>query len=406
MQQAQGARPLLDEGLRAFKSGQYAQAEAGFRSALRLAPDFAPCYVNLTAALNAQGKCDEAIAWCERGLQRFPQNLDLLGNLAVNLDSAGRYDDALALLERTVEAHPTHAKGHHHVGTICLKMGRFERSAQGFRRAAELNPRDLLSFSGLGEALLKSGHTGEALGAFDGALRLNPYDVRSLALKTLALAELDRREEERWLSDPFRLAQALRLSELGYSSEAQKALNSELAEFATSHPSMQQDPPANATYKGWHSGNLGDARHPAVEQLRKFIAYALEHRKKSLAAEDPSHPFVRALPRAFSLHLWSVKMAGEGKMVPHIHTSGWLSGVYYVDVPGVVNDESAGQAGWLRLGPARHDIAMTREPIVRAIKPEPGLMITFPSYFWHETVQLPAQSAEQRLCYSFDLQPA
>ena len=93
-------------------------------------------------------------------------------------------------------------------------------------------------------------------------------------------------------------------------------------------------------------------------------------------------------------------------MVPHIHTSGWLSGVYYVDVPGAVDDPRAGQAGWLRLGPARHDIPLSREPIIRAFKPEPGLMITFPSYFWHETVQLPAESGGQRLCYSYDLQPA
>ena len=405
MQQAQGARPLLDEGLRAFKSGQYAQAEAGFRRALDLAPDFAPCYVNLTAALHAQGKSGEAIFWCEKGLARFPDNRDLIGNLAVNLDSADRYDEAIALLERTLEAYPRDARAHHHIGTISLKTGRYDVAAANFRAAAEINPRDLLSFSGRGEALLKSGHAVQAIEAFDGALRLNPFDVRSLALKTLALAEAGRTEEERWLSDPFRLAQTLRLSELGYSAEAQQALNAELASFATNHPSMQQDPPANATYKGWHSGNLATARHPAVEQLRKFIAYALEQRRKSLAAEDPAHPFVRALPRAFNLHLWSVKLVGEGKMVPHIHTSGWLSGVYYVDVPGVVNDESAGQAGWLKLGPARHDIPMTREPIVRAMKPEPGLMFTFPSYFWHETVPLPA-GAEQRLCYAYDLQPA
>jgi len=396
---------MLDEGLRAFKSGQYAQAEAGFRRALGLAPDFAPCYVNLTAALHAQGKSDEAISWCEKGLARFPDNRDLIGNLAVNLDSAGRYDEAITLLERTLEAYARDARAHHHIGTISLKTGRYDVAAAHFGTATQIDSRDLLSFSGRGEALLKSGHAEEAIEAFDGALRLRPFDVRSLALKTLALAEAGRTQDERWLSDPFRLAQTLRLSELGYSGEAQTALNAELAKFAMSHPSMQRDPPENATYKGWHSGNLSTARHPAVEQLRKFIAYALERRRKSLANEDPAHPFVRALPRAFNLHLWSVKLVGEGKMVPHIHTSGWLSGVYYVDVPGVVNDESAGQAGWLKLGPARHDIPMTREPIVRAMKPEPGLMFTFPSYFWHETVPLPA-GAEQRLCYAYDLQPA
>jgi tetratricopeptide (TPR) repeat protein len=405
MQQGQNAGLLLAETARAFKSGQYAQAEAGFRRLLDLASDLPSSYVNLTAALHAQGKYDEAIGWCEQGLQRFPQNLDLLGNLAVNLDSAGRYDDALRVLERAVGENPGHARSHHHIGTLCLKTDRFERSAESFKRAAEINPRDVLSHSGCGEALLKSGHAAEAIEAFDSALKVHPFDVRSIALKTLALAEAGRTEDERWLSDPFRLAQAVRLSDIGLTADAQRSLNAELARFALNHPSMQKDPPENATYQGWHSGNLGAERHPALDALRNFIGYALEQRRKSLASEDPGHPFVRATPRGFNLHLWSVKLVGEGKMLPHIHSDGWLSGVYYVDVPEVVNDESAGQAGWLRLGPARHDILMTRKPIVRAMKPEPGLMFTFPSYIWHETVPLPA-SAKQRLCYAYDLQPA
>jgi hypothetical protein len=33
------------------------------------------------------------------------------------------------------------------------------------------------------------------------------------------------------------------------------------------------------------------------------------------------------------------------------------------------------------------------------------MMITFPSYFWHDTVPLPEENQEQRLCFSFDLQP-
>ena len=43
--------------------------------------------------------------------------------------------------------------------------------------------------SDAGLRAFKSGHAAQAIEAFDPALRLKPYDVRSLALKTLALAE-------------------------------------------------------------------------------------------------------------------------------------------------------------------------------------------------------------------------
>ena len=79
--------------------------------------------------------------------------------------------------------------------------------------------------------------------------------------------------------------------------------------------------------------------------------------------------------------------------------------MYYVDVPSVVNDPQANAAGWLNVGTSRMDIRLERPPLVRSVKPEPGMMITFPSYLWHDTVPLPESNTEQRLCLAFDLNP-
>jgi Putative 2OG-Fe(II) oxygenase len=118
------------------------------------------------------------------------------------------------------------------------------------------------------------------------------------------------------------------------------------------------------------------------------------------------HPFRRTAPPRYYLDLWAIKMKdGGGKLFPHIHVDGWLSGVYYVDVPPIVNDPQANGAGWLNIGTARMDIRLRREPLVRSVKPEPGMMVTFPSYFWHDTVPLPERNTEQRLCLAFDLNP-
>ena len=92
-------------------------------------------------------------------------------------------------------------------------------------------------------------------------------------------------------------------------------------------------------------------------------------------------------------------------MIPHIHPDGWLSGVYYADIPPIVNDPDAAQAGWIRFGPPRNDIKMSAQPLTRTVKPEPGLMVTFPSYFWHSTVPLPEDNTERRLVLAFDVIP-
>jgi tetratricopeptide (TPR) repeat protein len=385
-------------------AGQHGPAEHILRHALAKAPNHAASYANISSVLNAQGRFDEAIGWAQEGLRRFPDNKLLANNLAVNLDAAGRYEEAVALLQRRLKAHPKHAGGHYHLGILCRKLGRIEDALGHLREAAKLEPRNLHALTAAADCLLRLKKPEDALAPLDAALRLSPYHVRALALKTVALAGAGKIEEEAWLADPHRLVQAVHFSDLGYSADDIRALNARLSAFASSHPSMRIDPPENATYNGMHSGNLAGDTDPALGPLRELVSHGLKRRRETLLAEDPAHPFRRALPPAFALHLWSVQLSSGGNMTPHIHTDGWLSGVYYVDVPDVVNDPAASEAGWIRFGVPLPEHAMHRAPVMRSVKPEAGLLLTFPSYLWHSTVPLPAET-ESRLCYSYDLQP-
>jgi tetratricopeptide (TPR) repeat protein len=388
------------------EAGEFAQAEDLLQRLLRQHPDNVTVLVNLGKALHLQKKLDEAIACCERGLKLSPENRELLNTLALSLDAAGRYEEAIALLNKMVRRRPGYAKGHYYLGTLHNRLGHCDEAVAHFNKATSINPADGASFVGAGECLLLHGRSEEALAQIDRALRVKTYDVRALALKTLALAELGRKEEEKWLSDPFHFIHMCRITDFGYSQDQVAALNRALSEFASSEPSLREDPPEYATANSWHSTtNLMDSGNPAVEELTKFMAYALEDRRRGLSREDPSHPFVRGAPGDFRIDLWAVKQMSGSKMLPHIHVDGWLSASYYVDVPGIVNDPAAGEAGWIKFGTPRIDIKLTKEPLTRTIKPEPGLLVTFPSYFWHDTVPLPANNREQRLVLAFDWQP-
>jgi len=397
---------LSNLGLLMGETKEYAQAENLLRRFMSRAPNYADVYANLGAVLHDQNRFDEAIACCEKGLKLAPDNKKMLNTLASSLSGAGRYDEAIALLTRMTSARPGFAKGHHFLGTIYARLGRCEEAVAAFKKAVEIDPGEVASVAAAGECLLVHGRAEEALGHFERALTLNAYDVRALALKTLALAELGRTAEERWLSDPDRLLHVHRLADLGYSADEVAALNRGLSEFASNEPSLREDPPEYATRKAWHSTtNLADQRNDALAALKRFIDHAFEQRLGGLSREDEAHPFVRGAPRKYHLDLWAIKMRGGGTLLPHIHTEGWLSGVYYVDVPRIVDDPNAGRAGWLNIGTSRTDIKLTKEPLTRLVKPEPGLMVTFPSYFWHDTVPLPADNEGQRLCLAFDLHP-
>jgi tetratricopeptide (TPR) repeat protein len=435
----QSANTLLAEALHARSAGQFAQAAELFERALyadphnakalchfaalladaraferaevllvraiELAPKLGEAHATLALALHGQRRFGDAIAACERGLKSAPGHPLLLFNYAVNLQDAGRHADALSIAQKILKRAPTHAQASYVAATACDKLGDVKGMLVFYTRAAELAPNDATYLVSAADALLRAGRAAEALQRLEAALRLRPWEVRALALKTLALAELGRGDEERRLSDPERLTHALDIGQIGIAGEALAALNRDLAAYSAAHPSMREDPPENATYRAWHSGDLAAAEHPALDRLRAFIRFSFEERAKSLAGEDPAHPFARAVPKNYSLHLWSVRMVGGSKMVPHIHTSGWLSGVYYAEVPAVCADPAAGQAGWLKIGPARLDIPMTRQPLTAAFQPQPGRMLTFPSYFWHDTVPLPEGDRGQRICFAWDLQP-
>jgi hypothetical protein len=83
--------------------------------------------------------------------------------------------------------------------------------------------------------------------------------------------------------------------------------------------------------------------------------------------------------------------------VDHVHPQGWLSSAYYVELP----DAAGSREGWLKFG----------EPGVRIdgcaaehfVQPECGLLVLFPSYFWHGTVPFHAGA---RLTAAFDVIPA
>jgi Putative 2OG-Fe(II) oxygenase len=81
------------------------------------------------------------------------------------------------------------------------------------------------------------------------------------------------------------------------------------------------------------------------------------------------------------------------RMKPSLRASGWLSGAYYVTLPEVIHAPDGHRAGWIDFGESYRDIAHSAHPELKAIQPEEGILLMFPSYFYHRTLpSLPAGS--------------
>ena len=119
---------------------------------------------------------------------------------------------------------------------------------------------------------------------------------------------------------------------------------------------------------------------------------------------DSDHPFITHMPKKWQLVAWAIVMDRQGHQLPHIHPAAWISGVYYVQLPSLMQGDGNGHAGWIEFGRPQSDFKSKAEPEIRIFRPEEGLMFLFPSYLYHETI--PYESDENRISVAFDVLPA
>jgi tetratricopeptide (TPR) repeat protein len=145
-------------------------------------------------------------------------------------------------------------------------------------------------------------------------------------------------------------------------------------------------------------GPLFRRAEPEIRLLRAALVDAVRAYVAQLPAVDPRHPVLFALrdrPVRFS-GSWSVRLAGGGRHVAHVHPEGWLSSALYIAVPAA---DDTPHAGWLELGAPPEELGLDLAPR-HLIEPQPGRLALFPSLLWHGTRPF-AQG--ERMTVAFDV---
>lgn len=180
------------------------------------------------------------------------------------------------------------------------------------------------------------------------------------------------------------------------------AFNAALAEELLSHPGLRYERYGTASELSWRIDAPATRDAPLVRLLLDRIAEAIaEH----IGGLEIDHPWVDSRPAEAILHSWCVITESEGFESWHVHPFGWLSGVYYVQVPdSIANGEN--RDGCLAFGLPEDEAGSEAAAAygVEVVRPQEGLMLAFPSHTFHRT--FPHGSREKRICLAFDLKPA
>lgn len=385
----------------AADDGRYEEAVSRYRQILRDAPTHTAAHVQLSDLLWQTGASTTFGESFRRALEAYPDNADLLAAWCEGLANTGAGEEALRELEQRrelVERHPLL------LGALAKRQAAQNDTAdatRSFRQALGKSPDHPDLSLDFAQFAIYQGNYEDALAALQVTERARPDDQLLWACRGLCW-RLMGDERWAWLNDDDLLVRTMEIQPpSGYGSLPQflQALSDTLAELHRT-----QAAPAHQSLRG---GTQTAARlfyrpEKVIQDLRHALFQAVVRYIDDLP-EDSTHPLLRRLSRHFQFAgSWSVRLRSGGFHVNHVHPQGWISSSHYVCVPDDIGAGEDDPAGWLKFGESGLGLG-EREHISRMVKPEPGHVTLFPSYFWHGTV--PFQSAEPRITTPFDVTP-
>jgi tetratricopeptide (TPR) repeat protein len=159
--------------------------------------------------------------------------------------------------------------------------------------------------------------------------------------------------------------------------------------------------PVTSSLRGGSQAQL-DPEHSDYATVRAFPeAIDGPVRRYVAALGHGPDPMRRRVSRSYRLHgMWSVRLRSDGFHLNHYHPAGWISSAFYLALPPAGSMRDGG--GWLKFGEPAFPTGLGPEYFV---KPEPGLLVLFPSFLWHGTVPFTGDQDSERLTIAFDILP-
>lgn len=380
--------------------GQNEAAVRCYRKALEFAPDDVTTYQEFTAFLWQQGAA-EPFDVIERRLAMSGSSFALRAAYVRILLQINLPEKAKQYLQPLLKQFPTDSEVLILATSVYRDNADFEVAEAHARAALKVQPnnkKNIPTRSELAYTLLAQHKAAEAAPLYRQLIVDDPLNQGWWTTLSSSLKQLGDDDAYAWLCN-YELVHCAFLSDLSQDSLLPADFNQQLMPLLNDLHRNVRPPLGLSLQKGSQTfENLFDKNDALVQQLKAAI---LQQARKFIAdlKPDSKHPFLSRLSQDLVFQgSWSVKLRRDGFHKSHFHPMGWLSGVYYVDVPNAVEHE--GQ-GWLVFG--RPDIPNVSYVGDYAVKPQSGLVVLFPSFMWHGTN--PFSDSSNRLTVAFDIVP-
>jgi Flp pilus assembly protein TadD len=375
-------------------------AEAALRDCLQLEPRLIEAHNSLAQLVWVRtGDLAEATATLDRALQTFGNDEALWAAKAAILQGAGDARGAYACLAPRAARAQASPMLLLRAGLAALEFDPANAMSLA-ERGLRVMPANAAARTLLAAARLGVGDAREALTDCEALLASAPHDQYLIALQTTAWRLLGD-ERYRRFCDYSNLVRPFELE----APAPWRDLASFLADVRASLNRLH-DPQGHALlFQSLRHGtettsDLTRSADPAIRAL--FESFAAPIRRYLEHIGHGSDPLRRRNNGHWRFNgSWSVRLRTSGFHTNHVHPRGWISSACYIELPDSMRNARS-EEGVLTFG---EPCIVTSPPVgaEHLVRPEVGMLVLFPSYFWHGTV--PFHSDQARLTVAFDAVP-
>jgi len=372
--------------------GRLGEAESSLRQALSLQPDLIEAHNNLATILNDTGRLYEAETSYRKALIMEPHFADAHSNLGNTLKELGRLDEAEASCRRAIALKIDFADAHYNLGNTLYELGKLDEAEASCRQAIALKPDFFLARQRLLQCLFlqdKKSSFFEQLNYLISEGQTNAV-TGSLACRAALKYGVE-------IVNPFCMHPLEYVSHIDLTSEYdfERVFVSQAMSLLTGN--MLAERSQNLLISGKQtSGNLFELQNEALKEVEAIIRKEID--KYRLELKDSTEGFMTQWPSEYTLKGWLISMKSGGRLKPHIHNGGWLSGSIYINVP----PKSAANSGNLNVSLGEDkDVTDIHLNTGETINVKTGSLVLFPSSLTHHTT--PFQSEQERIVLAFDV---
>ena len=361
-----------------------------YEDLLRLNPSNFLLSTNLGNLYMAIGKISKAIDCFEVALKKEPNHVSNLEALAIAYQDTGRNKEAIDCFKKVLELDEGKESARYHLARMLVRLNYYSEAIEHFNKTNYG-----LSKSHLLECLYYLGDKDKFYEHYRELIKgkiINPL-MASIGSHASIRFNISNKENP-FCSDPFKYIKKQNITD---NNELSYDLISSILEF---HKSGESDPKSQPLLSNGKqsSGNIFLNQREDIQLLKKILENKVENYLKEFSTSNEG--LIINWPKNFKIYGWLVSISSGGKLSPHIHKEGWLSGSLYFKMPSKKTKNEGNIV--FSLDGANYPTDGKKFD-KKSVDVNKGDLVLFPSSLFHHTI--PFKSNEERVTFAFDIIP-